>query len=258
MQTAVKVDQEKNLVRLKVVDGKLKKKELYNKDGSVKRTRCNKEKGVSSEVYGFQTKEEIDAIMMCLNKHIVEAYNEDKKRTAYRNRLLFLIGMNIGIRGSDLRTLKWNFFFNKDGSWKEFYSLSPKKQSGKFVKLFFNNTVKNAILQYIKEYPIKDYDDYIFASRKGGEPILVSTLWKIVKNTAEEAGIKKNIGSHSLRKTWGYWCWHNSPDKQKALVVLQKCFNHSSTLVTMKYIGLMDGEIADMFYSIELGENYCQ
>ena len=96
-------------------------------------------------------------------------------------------------------------------------------------------------------------NDYLFASRKGDEPIVVQSLCRIIKDTAIEAGIKQNIGSHSLRKTWGFWCFHEAEDKNKALVILQRCFNHSSTQVTMKYIGLMDDEISDMYNSIELG-----
>ena len=93
----------------------------------------------------------------------------------------------------------------------------------------------------------------MFKSRKGTDAIEAGSLGKIVKDIAENAGIKQNIGSHSLRKTWGFWCWHEAEDKQKALVILQKCFNHSDTLTTMRYIGLLDDEIEAMYNSIELG-----
>ena len=130
--------------------------------------------------------------------------------------------------------------------------MKQRKQK-KFVKLFFNDAVKNAINSYIEKYPIDNLDDYLFTSRKGDEPIEVSSLCRIVKSTAVEAGIEQNIGSHSLRKTFGFWCWHNSEDKNKALVILQQIFNHSSTQVTSRYIGILDDEIEDMFYSINLG-----
>lgn len=189
------------------------------------------------------------------DKHIADATNDNQRQIACRNKMLFLIGMNVGIRGSDLRTLKWSFFLKDNGEFKEFYTLQPKKQrkQHKFVKLYFNQTVKKAINDYVNEYPIEDYDSYLFTSRKGNEPISVPSLCRIVKDVAYEAGIEQNIGSHSLRKSWGYWCWHEAEDKNKALVILQKCFNHSSTQVTLKYIGLLDDEISDMYYSIELG-----
>jgi integrase len=242
-----------------IIGGQKEKEVKYNKDGSVRRTRCNKVAGQDSEVYAFKTKEEINAMLEVLDYHIATATNENQQQIAYRNKMLFVIGINIGIRGSDLRTLKWSFFFDKkdDGTlkFKTFYVIQPMKQrkQKKFVKLFFNDAVKNAINSYIEKYPIDNLDDYLFSSRKGDEPIEVSSLWRIIKSTAAEAGITQNIGSHSLRKTFGFWCWHNHEDKNKALVILQQIFNHSSTQVTARYIGILDDEIEDMFHSINLG-----
>lgn len=247
------------IIPFEVIGCQKEKEVKYNKDGSVKKTKCNKVAGQDSEVYAFKTKEEIDAMMAVLDNHIDTATNDNQKQIAYRNKMLFVIGINIGIRGSDLRTLKWSFFFDKRDNgtlkFKTFYVIQPMKQrkQKKFVKLFFNDAVKNAINSYIEKYPIDNLDDYLFTSRKGDEPIEVSSLWRIVKNTAAEAGIEQNIGSHSLRKTFGFWCWHNSEDKNKALVILQQIFNHSSTQVTSRYIGILDDEIEDMFHSINLG-----
>ena len=245
-----------NIIQFEIIHGSQQKKEIkYNKDGTIKRTHNNKVAGKDSEVYAFKTKEEIDDMINVFDKHIAEATNEDQKRIACRNKLLFLIGINIGIRASDLRTLKFSFFLNEDMSFKDYYVLQPMKQrkQKKFVKLFFNQSVRIAINNYIAQYPIEDLDDYLFQSRKGYEAITVQALWDIVKSAAKEAGIKDNIGSHSLRKTFGYWCWHNAEDKNKALVILQQCFNHSSTQTTAKYIGLLDDEIEEMYNSIELG-----
>lgn len=249
-----------NVISLSVIDGKLSKKEKirYNKDGSIDKRHNNKVAGKDSEVYAFNTKEEIKIMIDTLNKHIEEAENENQKQIAYRNKLLFLIGINIGIRASDLRTLKFNFFLNENGEFKEFYTFQPKKQKKqkKFVKLFFNQTVKKAITNYLELYPVEDLDSYMFKSRKGDEAISVDSLCRIVKETAKEADIKKNIGSHSLRKTWGFWIWHNAIDKNKALVMLQECFKHSSTTVTLRYIGILDEEKKDMYESIDLGLDY--
>lgn len=213
----------------------------------------------SSEVYAFRTKEEILSVLSVFDRHIANATNENQRQIAERNKLLFLIGINIGIRASDLRTLRWSFFFDKtsDGiSFKEFYTIQPKKQrkQHKYVKLFFNNAVKAAVEDYVGKYSV-DADDYLFSSRKGNAPIVEASLWRIIKDAAAEAGIEQNIGSHSLRKTFGFWCWHEAEDKNKALVVLQQIFNHSSSQVTLRYIGILDDEVEEMFNSICLGMN---
>lgn len=220
----------------------------------------HKRKGVSSEVYPFRTAEEISSIIEVLNARISQADKPEQEQIAYRNKLMVLLGMNLAVRASDLRLLKWNFFFDGDMSIKEFYHFQPLKQqkSGKFVKLFFNQTVKKAIDDYLKIYPITkaELNEYIFASRKGEEPVTARTIHRIVKGIAEEAGIKQNIGSHSLRKTWGYNVWHNAKNKTEALVLLQKCFGHSSSVVTMKYIGITDNEIKNIYESVEIGLDY--
>lgn len=249
-----------NLIKLQVINGKLSKKPevRYNKDGSVDKRHPNKVAGVSSEVYPFTTEEEIKTMINLFNKRIEEAPDENKKQIAYRNKMLFLIGINVGLRASDLITLKWNFFFDDNGEFKDFYTLQPKKQrkQKKFVKLFFNQAVKKAITDYIKKYPIQDMNEYLFKSRKGDGAISEKSLWKIIVNATAEAGIKKNVGSHSLRKTFGFWAWHNAEDKNKALVTLQMVFNHSDTQTTLRYIGLLNSEIEDMFNSIDLGLDY--
>lgn len=254
------LEKEDNVVQVTMINGRLgvKPEARYNKDGSIDKRHCNKMTGESSEVYAFNTKEEIKAMMNVFDKHIVEAATENQRQIAHRNKLLFLIGINIGIRASDLRTLRWEFFLKENGEFKDSYKLQPKKQKKqkKFVTLYFNQTVKKAITDYIELYPIDNLNDYLFTTQKGNEPISVGGLWRIIKEASEEAKIEKNIGSHSLRKTFGYWAWHNAQDKDKALVTLQMVFNHSSTQVTMKYIGLLNTEIEDMFNSVDLVFDY--
>lgn len=252
--------------------GKQEQKIKLTKNGEVKKTKSNKEAGKSSEVFALKSEEEINAILEVLNRKIadaiakVEETNGEKpmpikqKRNAYRNKLVWLIGMNVGIRASDLLVLKWSFFFdmNKDNSleWHPYYSLQPQKQrkQHKFVKLYFNQTVKKAIEDYLEIYPITkaELDSYIFTNDKGNH-ITTQQLWNVICDTAKEAGLVQNVGTHTLRKTWGFHCWHNAKDKDKALIILQKCFEHSSPQTTLRYIGILDSEIEDMYNSIELG-----
>lgn len=215
--------------------------------------------GKKSEVYAFGSIEEIKAMIDVYDKHIDDAENDGQYKIACRNKMLFIIGINIGIRASDLRLLTWDFFFEKniDGSLKfrKSYNLRPKKTSkaGKYVQLYFNSAVHKIINWYVEQYPIDDINDYVFKSRKGNEPISVNGMWRMIKNTAKEAGIEQNIGTHTLRKTFGRFTYMNATDKTQALIVLQKVFNHSSPAVTMNYIGLMNDEISDSFNSLNLG-----
>lgn len=249
-----------NIIELAVIDGKLNKKPKirYNKDGSIDKRHTNKVAGVSSEVYPFTTEEEIKAIISVFDNRIENASNNNKRMIESRNKMLFLVGINIGLRASDLCGLKYSFFINDDGSFKEHYSLKPKKtrKTNKFVKLYFNQTVKKAVTDYIAEYPIQDMDGYIFKSKKGNGAITEKSLWKIIVDVAKDAGLDGNYGSHSLRKTFGRFVYHNANDKNNAIVVLQTIFNHSSPAVTSKYIGLTNDEISNVFNDLNIGLDY--
>lgn len=273
--SAVPAIEQKKVVPFKVIDGKTTDKKKYNLDGSIKRTHSNKVAGESSEVFAFRTEEEIKAMIDVFDKHIADAPDEEKEKIAHRNKLLFLLGVHLGLRASDLRVLKWSFFYNKN---MEFIDgkreVKPKKtrKTNKFVPIFINDSVKAIIQDYVWDCPIDDIDTYIFASRKntgrkrkddidikdsqGNMPISEASIWRILNQVAGEAGIKQNIGSHSLRKTFGYWIWHNAKDKEDALVKLQVIFNHSSTQTTAKYIGITSDEIKDVYNSINLGLIY--
>lgn len=249
-----------NVIELAIIDGKLGKKPevRYNKDGTVDKRHSNKVAGVSSEVYPFTSREEIKAVINVFDKRIAEAPDNNKRQIACRNKMLFVVGINLGIRASDLCGLKYSFFINNDGTFKDGYKLQPKKtkKTGKFVSLYFNNAVKKAITSYIEEYPYQDINEYLFKSRVGDGYITEKTLWRIIVEVAAEAGIERNVGSHTLRKTFGRFVYHEAMDKTNALIVLQTIYNHSSPAITSKYIGLTDDEVSDVFNSLDLGLDY--
>lgn len=245
-----------NVIELSVVGGKLTKKQKvrYNKDGSIDKRHTNKVAGVSSEVYPF-VGEEIKAVIDVLNKNIEDANTDTNKQIACRNKMLFLVGINLSLRISDLVTLKWNFFLKDDMTFRDFYKIQPKKtkRTGKFVTLYFNEVVKKSIMDYVEQYPIEDMDGFVFKSREGDGAIAEKSVWRIIVDVAAKAGIEHNVGTHSLRKTFGYHVWHNAEDKEKALVMLMVIFNHSSVATTKKYIGVMSEEVESVFNDLNLG-----
>ena len=249
-----------NVINIRVIDGKISKKDKvrYNKDGTIDKRHSNSVAGVSKEVYPFVSDEEIGLMIELFDKHIEEAPDKNKRQIACRNKMLFLIGINLGIRASDLCSLRYSFFYNGNGEFKEHYSLQPKKtkKTKKFVKLYFNQVVKKAITEYVEKYPFEDMNEYLFKSRKGDGHITEISLGRIIKDASEEVGIERNINSHSLRKTFGRFIWHNAVDKHKALITLQTIFNHSSPTVTSKYIGLTDNEVSEVFNDLNLGIDY--
>lgn len=257
MAVPIRKQKTDNVITLSIVGGKLTKKQevKYNKDGSIDKRHSNRVSGISSEVYPFVAQEDIRNVVNIFNERIKNATNDSQRQIAYRNKMLFLIGINLSLRISDLITLRWNFFLKDDMTFRNFYKIQPKKtkKTGKFVTLYFNEVVRKAILEYIEQYPIEDMNDFLFKSRKGNGAISERGVWRIIVDVADEAGIEYNVGTHSLRKTFGYHIWHDAEDKERALVMLMTIFNHSSIATTKKYIGIMNEEIESVFNDLNLG-----
>jgi integrase len=83
-------------------------------------------------------------------------------------------------------------------------------------------------------------NEYVFASRQnGGKPITRSMAYRILNGAAKKAGVLE-IGTHTLRKTFGYHFYRRTKD----VALLQKIFNHSSPSITLRYIGI-DQDVID-------------
>ncbi len=59
-------------------------------------------------------------------------------------------------------------------------------------------------------------------------------VYKILNKVAAKYGLT-NIGTHTLRKTFGYWHYQQFKD----VALLQKIFGHSDPGVTLRYIGII-------------------
>lgn len=81
---------------------------------------------------------------------------------------------------------------------------------------------------------MQDYD-YLFPSRKGSgaKPINRIQAYKILNDAANQARLSE-MGTHTLRKTFGYHLYQETKD----VALLQNIFNHSAPSVTLRYIGI--------------------
>ncbi|KUR61196.1 site-specific integrase [Bacillus sp. AM 13(2015)] len=153
--------------------------------------------------------------------HYIKKYLGERNK---RNLLLFVAGINLGLRISDLLQLRV-----KDVK-KQYVSLREKK-TGKEKRIKINKTLRKALDQYIKD---RDDQEYVFRSREGlNKPISRSSAYNILREAAEYVGLD-SIGTHTLRKTFGYWHYK----KFKDVALLQEIFNHSTPDVTLRYIGI--------------------
>ena len=102
--------------------------------------------------------------------------------------------------------------------------------------------VSKILLQELKKYIDKEgfkEDEYLFKLNSGeSRPITSIQAWKILKRASEECGIN-SFGTHSLRKTFGYWFYKRNPNK---LAELMRILNHSSIQITLMYVGILQDD----------------
>ena len=72
--------------------------------------------------------------------------------------------------------------------------------------------------------------------------------YKIINAAAREIGIKETIGTHTLRKTFGYHAYKSGI----AIEVLQKLFDHSTPGITLRYIGITQDDLDDVYLNLNL------
>lgn len=142
-----------------------------------------------------------------------------------RNYIMFLLGIYSGLRISDILKLKI-----KDVRGKKYISVREKK-TGKQKDIEINPILRKALDAYIDG---RDPDDYLIKSRQNyNRPITRSMAYKVLRRAADRLGIEC-VGTHTLRKTFGYHFYIQTKD----VVTLQRIFNHSHPAVTLRYIGI--------------------
>ena len=155
-----------------------------------------------------------------------------------RDLLLFSIGTNCGLRISDILRLNVGDVRNRT------HIQIVEKKTGKFKKFPINAKLKPMIDEFIK-------------GKRNNEPLFTSvrknrfdrtTAYYVIKDACVEAGLQERVGTHTMRKTFGYHHYQQFKD----VVMLQKIFNHSTPQITLRYIGVEQDEIDDSYKNFVL------
>ncbi|KMJ55041.1 integrase [Bacillus sp. LL01] len=162
---------------------------------------------------------------------LIERIKTVLKEKSKRDYVLFVFGINTGILISHLLQIKVKDVYDGQ-SIKDYYLLKEAKNAEE--KLFYiNQKVKGALFSYIKEARLQQ-EDFLFKSRKNDQPITRQQAYRIINKVAREVGMREKIGTHTLRKTFGYHAYCGGV----AISLLQAIFNHSTKAETLRYIGI--------------------
>ena len=150
-----------------------------------------------------------------------------------RNLLFFTMGTNCGLRISDILGLDV-----KDVKDKSYIQIVEKK-TGKFKKFPINAKLKPMLKDFTKG---KKMTEPLFTTKFKNRLERVAA-YKIINAACKEAGLEERVGTHTLRKTFGYHHYQ----KFKDVVMLQKIFNHYSPEITLRYIGIEQSQIDESY-----------
>lgn len=155
-----------------------------------------------------------------------------------RDLLLFVIGTNCGLRISDILSLDVG-----DVKGQSHIRIVEKK-TGKFKKFPVNAKLKPMFEEYTKgKNPDEPLFKTVFQNR-----MQRFAAYYIVRSACKEAGLQEKVGTHTMRKTFGYHHYR----KFKDVAILQKIFNHSSPEITLRYIGIEQDEIEKSYVNFIL------
>lgn len=185
----------------------------------------------------------------------------------YRDNMLFIVGINFGLRVSDLITLRFANIINDDCTFRDRFSILEKKtkntrkhKRNRYITI--NTAVVEAVTLYLENTPGVRLSDYMFRSESnnGGslnKPIHRASVDTILKGIARDLGLGNRMSTHTLRKTFAYHQMVMSGNDPRKLLLLQKMFGHSTAAQTLDYIGITSEEIDEAYRNLNLGSVTC-
>jgi integrase len=173
----------------------------------------------------------------------IDSMKRHLKSKNLRDYVLFTLGINSGLRISDLLKLRISDVLSTSGKIKDRLELTEQK-TGKVKEFPLSPSAKKSLEEYLPT--IKQ--QWLFPSRKGGEPLDRRQAWRILSDAAAAIGVTGRIGTHTLRKTFGYWAFKQGVD----ITRIQKLLNHSSPGTTLAYIGITKDELDAVYINLNL------
>lgn len=179
------------------------------------------------------------------NKEDIKKISEylEKKNLMYWT--IFIIGLNSGLRISDILNLNISDVKNKK------YIGIYEQKTRKFKKFPINDEFKKALDIYLQFRENQKYRSKALFVGKFGHRLCRSQVYRFLNEACSELNIQINVGTHTLRKTFGYHYYL----KTQNLTMLQKIFNHSTPAVTLSYIGITQENIDEAYMGLDYSDN---
>lgn len=167
-----------------------------------------------------------------------------------RDYCLFVLGINSGLRVSDLLALTVGDVI--DGKKPVDRIVLTERKTKKNKQFPLSDNAKESITTYLKTRPNAAPDEPLFKSRVRSKTrgYFLSSVqaYRILNDAAKEVGVRGRFGTHSLRKTFGFQMYSRGVD----ITRIQAMLNHSAPNITLRYIGITQQELDDLYLALNL------
>lgn len=207
----------------------------------------SKQKQTLVKSNGVAAASEAEPITKIEDVHTVIDYFTQRKN--WRDLLFFLVGISSALRASDIAKLRVSDFFRSDGEFKkELVLIEQKTGKKRTVATKITDQMKDILLKWMNAANQEfSYNDFVFQSQRiGNNHIDPNSYYDILKSACNKLELPYHIGTHSMRKTFGYWFLETHKNDVTALAALQKILNHSSEKTTLAYCGITKIAVNEM------------
>lgn len=161
------------------------------------------------------------------------------KQGKIRDWAMWTIGVSLGLRISDLLSLKIGYLLNDDKTFRTRMRIVEQKTS-KINNCLITQSVIDAATRLFDSMDWNfELDDYLFRSNKTKGKMYEEYGWKILSDAGKALSLPIIIGSHTMRKSFANIaaCVDKSSIDMNAITKIQGLLNHSDQRVTMRYLG---------------------
>jgi site-specific recombinase XerD len=168
-----------------------------------------------------------------------------------RDYVLFTLGINLGLRIGDLLSLEVKDLFDTQDNIKSYIEVLEQKTK-KLNIITVNKNTSYTLTYLVRNEPriLKNRsNNLIYNTRKKYIAISRVQAYKLIKKWCNKVGLTEmKIGTHTLRKSWGY----HAHKAGISIEVIQKKYKHKSTSTTREYLGISQKDVDDAYNIVNL------
>lgn len=183
----------------------------------------------------------------------------------WRDYMLFVLGINFGLRVGDLLQLRFKDLLKTDRSFRESIVISEQEtryssQRKKIWRVTLNPAVKEAVGLFLKHNPQTNMTDYLFRSESNNSkneklPMHRNSIDGILKQAKADLNLEIQLSTLTLRKTFAYHHLLLAKDARSQAVVV-RALNYRAVADALNFAGTTEDELSAAKQRIVPAEDY--